>query len=110
MPFNKRLKIKLIFSNNLFLFFLFLKYESISEEWTKYIYNPVLGNNKTGTVFDPFVIKYNNIYKMYVSWRTTGAIALSTSKDGIKWSELKIILNKGNRQSWESIVYRSTKR
>ena len=107
MSSNKGLKIKLILSNNLFLFLVFLKYEFISEEWTKYIYNPVLGNNKTGTVFDPFVIKYNNIYIMYVSWRTFGAIALSTSKDGIKWSNLKIILDKGNKQSWESIVNRA---
>ena len=30
---------------------------------------------------------------------------LSTSKDGFNWSGLKTILNKGNEQSWESIVY-----
>ena len=44
---------------------------------------------------------------MYVSWRRKGCIALSTSKDGIKWSNLKIVLNKGKPNSWESIVNRA---
>ena len=35
-------------------------------------------------------------------------IALSTSKDGIHWSDLEIILNKGISQSWESIVNRAS--
>ena len=42
----------------------------------------ILINNITGSIFDPFVIKHVNIYKMCVSWRIKGAIALSTSKDG----------------------------
>lgn len=86
--------------------FLFEKYVSINEEWKKYSFNPVLGNNQTGTVFDPFVIKHDNIYKMVVSWRNKGVIALSTSKDGNIWSNLKIILNNGDKQSWESIINR----
>ena len=84
----------IIFITNL----LFEKYCSINEEWKKYSLNPVLGNNQTGTVFDPFVIKYDNIYKMIVSWREKGVLALSTSTDGIIWSNLKIILNKGNKK------------
>jgi len=92
----------IIFITNL----LFEKYCSINEEWKKYSLNPVLGNNQIGTVFDPFVIKYDNIYKMIVSWREKGVLALSTSTDGIIWSNLKIILNKGNKKSWESIVNR----
>ena len=43
---------------------------------------------------------------MVVSWRKKGVIALSTSKDGIIWSKLKIILKKGNKKSWEAIVNR----
>ena len=53
-----------------------------------------------------YVIKYDYMYKMIVSWREKGVLALSTSRDGINWSNLKIILNKGNKQSWESIVNR----
>ena len=37
------------------------------------------------------------MYKMFVSWRPKGAIALTSSKDGINWSPLEIVLNKGNR-------------
>ena len=66
-----------------------------------------MGNNQTGTVFDPFVIKHDNIYKMVVSWRSKGVIALTTSKNGTIWSDLKIILNKGDNNSWESIVNRA---
>ena len=77
----------------------------ITEEWTKSYLNPILGDNETGSVFDPFVIKHKNLYKMYVSLRNLGVIALSTSKDRFNWSGLKTILNKGNEQSWESIVY-----
>ena len=45
---------------------------------------------------------------MYISWRREGAIAVSTSLDGYHWSELKIVLNKGVSQSWESIVNRAS--
>ena len=62
-------------------------------KWKKSIRNPILGNKKIGSLFDPFVIKHDNLYKMYVSWRLSGEIALSTSKDGINWSDLKIVLN-----------------
>ena len=103
---NKKLFLKKLFSFIIIIYFLFEKNASKDEEWRKYILNPVLGNNQTGTVFDPFVIKDNNIYKMAVSWRSKGVIALSTSKDGIVWSDLKIILNKGDKKSWESIVNR----
>ena len=45
---------------------------------------------------------------MFVSWRKRGSIALSISKDGINWSDLKIILNKGNNKGWERIVNRAS--
>jgi len=58
-----------------------------------------LGNNKTGSLFDPFVIKHEGLYKMYLSWRIKGSIALSLSKDGINWSNLETVLDKGNKTS-----------
>ena len=113
MIINKKLKKKLIKKLIICIFFsllFLLRYNNkfITEEWFKYDLNPILGNSYTGTVFDPFVIRYNNLYKMYVSWRIKGVIALSTSQNGLNWSDLKIVLNKGEIQSWESIVNRAS--
>ena len=108
---EKEIRLKNYFNRKKFIFsinLLTIKYNSLTDEWTKFEDNPVLGNSQVGTVFDPFVIKNNSEYKMYVSWRKKGAIALSTSKDGYHWSKLKIILNKGDKNSWESIVNRAT--
>ena len=102
---SNKIKLLIIIIGSVLL--LIKKYE-ITENWIKYEYNPVLGNNKTGSLFDPFIFKHEGLYKMYVSWRIKGSIALSLSKDGIKWSEPKIVLNKGNRTSWESIVNRAS--
>ena len=109
MLYNKKSKKKLLICF-IILILLYVKYNNIyiTEEWIKSQLNPVLGNKTIGTLFDPFVIIHDNLYKMYVSWRSKGAIALSTSKDGIHWSDLEIILNKGISQSWESIVNRAS--
>lgn len=50
----------------------------------------------------------NNLFRMYVSWRNPGKIAISLSSDGIKWSNLRIVLENGNSSSWESIVNRAS--
>ena len=104
--FNKISK-KIILCNILISYF-FIVISLQRELWTKYYFNPVLGDKITGTVFDPFVLRHDNLFKMYVSWRKKGAIAISTSKDGIKWSDLQIVLNKGDSKSWESIVNRGS--
>ena len=95
------------FVSLIILFYLLLDSFLETQTWKKYYLNPILGDKDTGTVFDPFIIKYNNSYQMYVSWRNKGSIALSSSKDGIKWSKLKLVLNKGKPHSWESIVNRA---
>ena len=92
----------------IFIIFILIKYNNFNEDWRKYEFNPVLGNNKTGSLFDPFVIKHEGLYKMYLSWRTKGSIALSLSKDGINWSNLITVLDKGNKTSWESSVNRAS--
>ena len=80
--------------------------EKIINKWEKYSLNPIIGNIFTGTVFDPFVLRdKDGLYKMYLSWRKTNTIAMISSKDGINWSDLKIVLNKGN--DWESVVNRA---
>lgn len=81
------LGIVLIFTNN----------KNLAIGWKKYSKegNPILGDENTGSLFDPNVIKdYDGNYRMYVSWRNKGAIAVSISNDGINWSELKIVLEK----------------
>ena len=92
----------------IFIIFLLIKNDFTFEEKTKFTFNPVLGKKTTGNLFDPFVMIHNDIYKMYVSWRSKGIIALSTSKDGFNWSDLKLILNKGETNSWESVVNRGS--
>lgn len=79
------------------------------EGWNKYRNSPILGNDDTGSLFDPnVIIDKDGVYRMYVSWRKEGAIAVSTSKDGINWSPLKIVLNKDTTTGWEDIVNRAT--
>ena len=94
------LTISILFGDNLI--------NSTNEGWIKYKDNPVLGNTKTGTLFDPFVFKQNNLYKMYVSWRPKGGIALSKSKNGFNWSKLKMVLNPGNSDSWDCVINRGS--
>jgi|WetSurMetagenome_2_1015567.scaffolds.fasta_scaffold01189_15 beta-1,2-mannobiose phosphorylase / 1,2-beta-oligomannan phosphorylase len=54
--------------------------------WVKYENNPVLGG-ELGTIFDISVLKNNDgIYQMFCSWRPKKSIALSESRDGLKWS------------------------
>lgn len=77
--------------------------------WKKYENNPVLGDELTGSLFDPYVmIDSDGTYRMYISWRKKGAIAVTTSKDGINWSELKIVLDRDTSTGWEDIVNRAT--
>lgn len=108
---NKRVKIILIVVIIFILSIITIFYQIHinSNKWYKYLNNPVIGNEQTGSIFDPNVIKDSNgIYRMYVSWRNKGAIALSTSKDGINWSPLKIVLDKDLSTGWEDIVNRAT--
>ena len=102
------IKIKLLIIISCFYILILIQSDDLSEKWIKYKFNPVLGNLKTGSLFDPFVFNHEGIYKMYVSWRKEGTIALSLSKDGINWSFPKTVLNKGNESSWESIVNRAS--
>jgi len=108
MPLRKKTLSKIFIFTIISLNLVIVEYNSFTEECIKYKGNPILGDLKTGTLFDPFVIKDDNLYKMYISWRKEGAIAVSTSLDGYHWSELKIVLNKGVSQSWESIVNRAS--
>ena len=98
------MKLIIIFFSIIFIFK--LDKRKITNKWEKYSLNPIIGNKQTGTVFDPYVLKdKDGLYKMYLSWRKTNTIALISSKDGINWSNLKIVLNKG--KDWEKSVNRA---
>ena len=81
--------------------------ETIIEEWKKYEFNPILGNSKTGTLFDPYILVDKGLLKLYLSWRKEGNIVLSTSEDGIHWSDIKVVLDRGKKDSWDSIINRA---
>ena len=53
--------------------------------WVKHPKNPVLGGD-LGTCFDVSVLKVDNSYRMWFSWRPKKIIALFESKDGVQWS------------------------
>lgn len=72
----------------------------------KYCEGAVLGNKKTGSVFDPQVLKIKNEYYMYVSTRENGSISLSKSDDGINWSKLQVVLSP-EKNSWDAVVNRA---
>jgi len=76
-----------------------------SAGWRKYENNPVLGG-KLGTCFDVAVLREEESYRMYFSWRPKKSIALVESQDGIHWSEPRIVL--GPRSGWEGRVNRPT--
>lgn len=44
---------------------------------------------------------------MFISWRKEDNIVLSTSEDGIHWSDIKVVLDKGKKGSWDSIINRA---
>ncbi len=73
--------------------------------WLKYEGNPVLGGD-LGTCFDIGVIKEENMYQMYFSWRPRKSIALVESIDGINWSEPQIVLAPSNEIDWEEDLNR----
>ena len=74
--------------------------------FTKYSNNPVLGNEKTGVLFDPYVIYINNEFYMYVSNRSKKAIEVYKSSDGINWQDGQVVLENNLNSGWEEDVNR----
>jgi sucrose-6-phosphate hydrolase SacC (GH32 family) len=74
--------------------------------WVKYEGSPVLGGD-LGTCFDISVLKEENKYKMYFSWRPKKAIALTESTDGIHWSLPTVVLGpRETAEGWEDDLNR----
>jgi len=73
--------------------------------WRKYDKNPVLGG-ELGTCFDIVVLKEEDIFRMYFSWRPQKSIALVESADGIHWQEPHILLAPNPDSGWEDNINR----
>jgi predicted GH43/DUF377 family glycosyl hydrolase len=77
-----------------------------SAGWKKFEGNPVMGG-QFGTCFDISVLKENDNYRMWLSWRPKKSIALVESKDGIHWSEPPmVVLGPRKESGWEDAVNR----
>jgi beta-1,2-mannobiose phosphorylase / 1,2-beta-oligomannan phosphorylase len=79
---------------------------SFDSGWKKFSGNPVLGG-KYGTCFDISVLREVEGYRMWVSWRPKGSVAVVESKDGLHWSEPpRIVLEPRRETGWENDVNR----
>jgi beta-1,2-mannobiose phosphorylase / 1,2-beta-oligomannan phosphorylase len=73
--------------------------------WVKSPANPFLGG-KLGTCFDISVLKEGDIYRMWLSWRPKQAVALTDSRDGVVWSDPKLVLGPNPASGWEDDINR----
>jgi predicted GH43/DUF377 family glycosyl hydrolase len=73
--------------------------------WTKYEGGPVLGGD-LGTCFDVAMLRENETYRMWFSWRPKESIALVESDDGIHWSQPQIVLGPDKNTEWEDDLNR----
>jgi predicted GH43/DUF377 family glycosyl hydrolase len=73
--------------------------------WVKHPGNPVLGGS-LGTCFDVSLLKEKDTYQMWFSWRPKKSIALVESRDGIRWTEPRIVLGPNDKTDWENDLNR----
>ncbi len=72
--------------------------------WAKHPANPVLGGD-LGTCFDIAVLAEAGLWRMFFSWRPQKAVALVESRDGVQWSEPRILLGPA-ATGWEDQINR----
>ena len=80
--------------------------KSTNYGFKKYSNVPVIGDEKTGSYFDPFVIEIDGEYIMYFSNRNKGSIDVTKSKDGINWSS-PITALEGSDSTLDTIINRA---
>ena len=70
---------------------------------------PVLGDDESGTLFDPHVIKTcEGGFLAYVSRRSDSSIACYKSSDGVRWKFTSVALSPSDDTSdWDSVVNRA---
>lgn len=73
--------------------------------WIKHEGGPVLGGD-LGTCFDVAMLRENETYRMWFSWRPKESITLVESDDGIHWSRPQIVLGPDKSTKWEDDLNR----
>lgn len=73
--------------------------------WRKHAGNPVIGAPNDFR-FDNHVLRTENGYRMYFSWRKHYAIAMTESADGLNWSEPVLVLEPRPETGWEDDINR----
>ena len=75
--------------------------------WKKFEGNPILGDEKTGTCFDIFMLPDNDGLRMYFSWRPKKSLAVAVSQDGVNFGPVRIILEPRQESAWEDDLNRN---
>lgn len=75
--------------------------------WEK-LSEPVIGNEETGSIFDPYVYDFDGQFYMYASQRKYGSIILVKSINGETWGEFTTILSGIADSDWEEVVNRAS--
>ncbi|MDR5699477.1 family 43 glycosylhydrolase [Agromyces aerolatus] len=73
--------------------------------WRKLVNNPVLGDDEDFR-FDNHVLRTEQGYRMYFSWRKHYAIAMTESEDGVNWSEPRLVVEPRPETGWEDDINR----
>lgn len=79
--------------------------EGAAAGWHKHDGNPVLGGS-LGTCFDVALLRDNDRYRMWFSWRPKESVALVESRDGMQWSQPQIVLGPQSGSAWEGRINR----
>lgn len=74
-------------------------------EWKREI-KSVYGDENTGSVFDPYVLLFDGMYRMYVSERKSNGVDVCVSNDGIHWEKVGQALSPNTSSGWEEKVNR----
>lgn len=77
------------------------------ENFKKYENNPIMGSEETGSLYDVYITRDENRYRMDFSWRTRRSCAVAFSDDGIHWSEPQITLAYDESTGWEDRISRN---
>ena len=74
-------------------------------EWVKKA-NPVYGDENTDSVFDPYVLFFDGMYRLYVSERKNNGVDVCISADGVHWEKVGQALAPCEATDWEEKVNR----
>lgn len=79
----------------------------IKMSFTKHPANPLYGDSRLGTMFDAYISKQCDKYRMDISWRREQSVAVVFSDDGIKFTEPQITLGPSADTEWENNINRN---